>query len=213
MAQVIKYISKKGQKHMEAEKYLKKVDPVLAKLILEFKLKDRKAHKRYFESLCGAIISQQLSTKAADTIEKRFIALFKSRSFPKPEEVLKLTDEKLRSAGLSFQKISYIKSLASLVKNKQIDFKKFSKMSDEEIIEVLVKVKGIGRWTAEMFLMFCLGRPDVFSHGDLGLKNAVKKLYKLEQDRHKNKYHKLVASWSPHRTTAARYLWASLNNK
>ena len=197
----------------DAQKYLKKVDPILRKIINQVELKERKSHKRYFEALCTAIISQQLSTKAAATIQKRFVDLFNSKSFPKPEEILKKKDQTLRTAGLSFQKISYIKSLAELVGKGSINFKKFGRMTDEEIIISLTEVKGIGRWTAEMFLMFCLNRPDVFSHGDLGLKNAIKKLYKLDKDINSKKYHKLVESWSPHRTVAARYLWASLNNK
>ncbi len=192
-------------------KHLAKVDPVLAKIIAKVNLKERKAHKRYFESLCVAIINQQLSGKAAATIEKRFVALFKGRKFPSARQVLLKSDIKLRSAGLSFQKIGYIKSLAKLVDTDKINFRKFANLTDEEIIEILTQVKGIGRWTAEMFLMFCLNRPDVFSHGDLGLKNAVKKWYKLDKDSHPKKYHKLVESWSPHRTTAARYLWASLD--
>ena len=101
--------------------------------------------------------------------------------------------------------------MAGLIKKGKIDFGRFAKLTDEEIIGLLIEVKGIGRWTAEMFLMFCLNRPDVFSHGDLGLKNAVKKLYKLDKDVQPKKYHALVASWSPHRTLAARYLWASLD--
>jgi DNA-3-methyladenine glycosylase II len=204
---------------MKPHHHLKKVDPILAKVINSIKLNESKSHKRYFEALVSAVISQQLSTKAADTIRLRFIALFtylersrgfKDVKFPSPEQVLKKKDNKLRSVGLSYQKISYIKSLAKLVKEGSIDFKKFAKMTDEEIIEVLVKAKGIGQWTAEMFLMFCLGRPDVFSDGDLGLKNAIKKLYKINKNDHPKKYQKLVESWSPHRTTAARYLWASL---
>jgi DNA-3-methyladenine glycosylase II len=191
--------------------HLKKVDKILAKVIPKITLKGRKAHKRYFESLVVAIINQQLSTKAADTIEKRFVAIF--GQFPKPEQVLKKSDNTLRKAGLSFQKISYIKSLATLIQQKQINFRGFKKISDEEIIAILTQVKGIGRWTAEMFLMFCLNRPDVFSHGDLGLKNAIKKWYKLDIKLHQKKFHKLVESWSPHRTTAARYLWASLKLK
>ncbi len=213
-------------KKLNPHKYLSKTDPVLRKIIGRIKLKERKAHKRYFESLVVAIINQQLSTKAADTIEKRFVALFERTSknsdgrpersriggkFPKPGQVLRKSDATLRKAGLSLQKISYIKSLAKLINQGDINFNRFSKMSDEEIIVKLTEVKGIGRWTAEMFLMFCLGRPDVFSHGDLGLKNAIKKWYKLELKRHPKKYYKLVESWSPHRTTAARYLWASLD--
>lgn len=193
--------------------HLTKNDKILAKIIGQVELKERKSHKRYFEALCSAIIGQQLSTKAADTIRKRFIALFPKVKFPTAAQVLRKSDKSLREAGLSFQKISYIKSLAKLVEQGSIDFKRFKKMSDEEIIVTLTKVKGIGRWTVEMFLMFCLNRPDVFSHGDLGLKNAIKKLYKLDKDLHSKKYHHLVESWSPHRTIAARYLWASLNIK
>jgi len=203
---------------MKPHEHLKKADKLLGKIIGKIKLKDRKAYKRYFESLVVAIINQQLSGKAAATIEKRFVAIFaegpersRGSKFPRPDQVLKKSDATLRKAGLSFQKISYIKSLARLVDKKEIDFKKFSKLSDEEIIITLTKVKGIGRWTAEMFLMSCLNRPDVFSHGDLGLKNAILKWYKLDQKRHPKKYHQLVQSWSPHRTAAARYLWASLD--
>ena len=195
---------------LNPKRHLKKVDPILAKIIGQVEIKERKSHKRYFEALCVSIINQQLSTKAAASIVKKFVALFKGVKFPTPDQVLRKSDVKLRSAGLSFQKISYIKSLASLVHQGKIDFKRFGKLSDEQIIEILTEVKGIGRWTAEMFLMFCLNRPDVFSHGDLGLKNAIKKWYKLDKDLHSKKYHKLIESWSPHRTTAARYLWDSL---
>jgi len=195
-----------------SQRHLKKVDPILGKVISKVELKERKAHKRYFEALVMSIISQQISTNAAASITKKFVGIFGNK-FPKPEEVLKKRDSVLRKAGLSFQKINYIKSLARLVKEGKVEFKKFGKLDDEQIISQLILVKGIGRWTAEMFLMFCLGRPDVFSHGDLGLKNAIKKLYKLDKDNHSKKYHKLVESWSPHRTTAARYLWASLSIK
>lgn len=200
-------------KKLAPHRHLGKVDPTLRKIIAKIKLEARKPHKRYFEALAGAIISQQLSTKAAGTIRKRFVALFKGTRFPAAEQVLQKSDNSLRSAGLSFQKIGYIKSLAKLVNKGDIKFNKFSKMADEEIIGKLILVKGIGRWTAEMFLMTALVRPDVFSHGDLGLKNAIKKWYKLEMKKHPKKYHALVESWSPHRTTAARYLWASLNLK
>ncbi len=194
----------------QANRHLKKVDKILAKIISQTELKEHKAHKRYFESLCVAIINQQLSGKAAATIEKKFRNLFGIGKFPEAKQVLRKSDKVLRTAGLSFQKISYIKSLAKLVADNKISFSKFNKLSDEEIIAQLIKVKGIGRWTAEMFLMFCLNRPDVFSNGDLGLKNAIKKWYKLDQKRHPKKYHKLVDSWRPYRTTVARYLWASL---
>lgn len=197
----------------EAINYLKERDKVLAKIIPQIELKQRKSHKRYFESLCISIINQQLSTKAAATIVERFVKLFPKVKFPKPEQVLKIKDSKLRTAGLSFQKISYIKSLAGLVFKGEVHFNKFSKMSDEDIIIELVKVKGIGKWTAEMFLMFCLNRPDVFSEGDLGLRNAVKKWYKFDIKEKPNKLKKLVKIWQPYQTTASRILWASLNLK
>ena len=130
-----------------AHKHLQKVDPMFKKIIGNTKLTERKAHKRYFESLCVAIINQQLSGKAAATIEKRFVALFGSKKFPKPAQILKKSDAKLRTAGLSFQKIGYIKSLAKLIAKGKIDFKKFKKLSDEQIIGMLTEVKGIGRWT------------------------------------------------------------------
>lgn len=199
-------------KPQSPHKHLQKADKVLAAVIKRVVLAERKPHKRYFEALTRAIISQQLSTKAADSIAKKFVATYGGK-FPKPNEISKKSVSQLRKAGLSFQKIDYIKSLAKLIDQGKINFKKFGKMSDEEIIINLTEVKGIGRWTAEMFLMFALGRPDVFSHGDLGLRNAIKKLYKLDKDLHTKKYHKLVESWSPHRTTAARYLWASLSLK
>ncbi len=205
---------------MNPHLHLKK-DKVLAGIISRVKLEESKPHNRYFEALCVAIINQQLSTKAADTIEKRFVALFakgpersrmgrRGKKFPKPEEVLKKPSATLRKAGLSMQKISYIKGIAKAIIKKQIDFNQFGQMTDEEIIVSLTKLKGIGRWSAEMFLMFSLARPDVFSHGDLGLKKAIKKWYKIEPHHYPKKYHRLVESWRPHRTTAARYLWASL---
>ncbi len=197
----------------EAIEYLKKQDNILADLISKIELKHRKPHKRYFESLCTSIISQQLSTKASATIIERFKKLFPKTRFPKPEQVLKIKDLQLRKAGLSFQKISYIKSLASLVSVGDIHFNKFSKMNDDDIILELVKVKGIGRWTAEMFLMFCINRPDIFSEGDLGLRNAVKRWYKVDIKLEPKKLKKLYQNWSPYRTTVSRILWESLELK
>ncbi|MDE2312014.1 MAG: DNA-3-methyladenine glycosylase 2 family protein [Patescibacteria group bacterium] len=195
--------------YRQAIKYLAKVDPVMADVIKRAKIKPLRPAKDPFESLVVSIINQQLSGKAADTIENRFRLLFGGR-FPKPAQVLKTSDKKLRACGLSFGKISYIKNLAEAVTRGKLDFKKFGHMDDEQIIEQLVKVKGIGRWTAEMFLMFSLGRPNVFSIGDLGLRNGLKKLYRLDAKRHKRKLRRLLDLWHPHKTTASRHLWASL---
>ena len=119
----------------------------------------------------------------------------------------------MRRAGLSKAKVIYIKNLARAVQQDNLDFKKFARMSDEEIISALTEIKGIGRWTAEMFLIFSLCRPNVFSHGDLGLKNALKKLYNIDSKLHTRKLKKLLDSWEPHKSLASRHLWASLNNE
>ena len=135
------------------------------------------------------------------------------RSFPKPHQVLKISDAKLRSVGLSGGKVKYVKDLAKKVHNKEVLFNFLHKMTDEEVIEHLVQVKGIGRWTGEMFLMFSLERPDVFSHGDLGLRNGIMKLYGFKKPPTTKQIEKIVQKWSPHRTLASRYLWKSLDNE
>jgi DNA-3-methyladenine glycosylase II len=191
--------------------YLTKADSVLATLFATATPTILRPSKKYFQSLAEAIMSQQLSGKAAGTIIKRFKALFPGKSFPSPADVLVKNDNELRTAGLSGAKVSYIKNLAAAFEDKSLDFKQVHKRTDEEIIEMLVKIKGIGRWTAEMFLIFSLGRPDVFSFGDLGLRNAVKKLYKLRKDPSPARLQQLSKRWQPHRTTASLYLWASLD--
>lgn len=197
----------------EAMAFLQKADLKLAEVFLWAKPSTVRPHKRYFESLADAIMSQQLSGKAAATIIKRFKDLFGPKGFPAPAQVLEKTDAELRMAGLSGSKVGYIKNLAQAFEDKTLDLSKVHKLTDEEIIEMLVKVKGIGRWTAEMFLMFSLGRPDVFSFGDLGLRNAAKKLYKLRKDPSVARLKQLSSRWQPHRTTASLYLWASLDNR
>ena len=193
--------------------HLKSVDPVLAKLFDCCSPVVLRPHINYFKSLTEAIISQQLSDKAATTIINRFKTLFFGKDFPSPKQVLRKSDAILRSVGVSGAKVSYIKNLAKAIENKAVHFKDLDKISDEEIIEMLVKVKGIGRWTAEMFLIFSLGRPDVFSCGDLGLRNAIKKLYSLRKDPSLKQLQKLSSRWQPYRTCASLYLWASLNNR
>lgn len=206
---------------LTAEKHLSKVDLKFGELIkvvnLPVQIKSRRTH---FEALVEAIVSQQLSVKAADTIFLRFVALFNqhkkkssSHVFPKPEQILKMKDSKLREVGLSYQKISYIKDLATKVLSKDLKLNTLSRLDNEAVITELVKVKGIGRWTAEMFLMFSLLRPDVFSSGDLGLRNAIIKLYKLKKPPTEKQLERITKKWSPHRTTASRYLWKSLNNE
>lgn len=203
----------KGSYLAESIKYLKKSDPVLAKLFGKVQPYVLRPSKNYFESLTDTIISQQLSGKAADTIIKRFKALFPGGKFPTPAEVLAKTDAELRTVGVSGSKASYIKNIARGFEDGSLDFKNVNKKTDEEIVEILVKIKGIGRWTAEMFLIFSLGRPDIFSFGDLGLRNGVKKVYGLRKDPSPEKLKQLSAKWCPHRTCASLYLWASLDNR
>lgn len=198
--------------HQKKILHLRKRDPILAAVIKRAAALDEswysKKRPNHFKSLVVAIVNQQLSGKAADTIFKRFEALFKK--FPKPEEVLKMPTAKMRKAGLSGMKVSFIKDLARKVLDGTVDFRKMKKWSDEEVIEHLVQVKGIGRWTAEMFLMFSLGRDDVFSYGDLALRKALQKLYKLRAEPTPAQAEKITATWKPYRTLGSRYLWASL---
>jgi len=160
-----------------------------------------------FQSLAEAIVYQQLSGKAAGTILKRFVALFPDKKFPAPEDMLKVKTEKLRSAGLSGQKSAYLKDLAAKFKDGTINPKLFSKMPDAEIIEHVVRVKGIGEWTAQMFLMFTLNRPDVLPTGDLGIQKGFQKLFCLRAKPSPKQMEKLASGWQGHRTLACMYLW------
>ncbi len=157
-----------------------------------------------FEDLISSIVSQQLSTKAADTIWNRFTRLCKT-----PEEILATPDNKIRACGISYSKIKYIKGIAEAIINQQLIIANLQNLPDEEVIVELTKLKGVGKWTAEMFLIFSLQRPDIFSLGDLGLRNAVAKHYKVDRDDLK-KIAKLSEKWQPYRSWASRYLWKSL---
>ncbi len=161
-----------------------------------------------FEGLIGSIISQQLSTKAADTIYKRFLALFNNR-FPTPKQIIKIDKEKVRGAGISYMKISYMKDIAKAFDEKLIDEEKIKKMDDEEVMVELIKLRGVGKWTAEMILIFNLKRPDIFSLGDFGLRRAIRILYGITDEK---EILKLSENWKPNRSIACWYLWQSLDN-
>ncbi len=171
---------------------------------------ERSISKNIFADVVETIVNQQLSGKAGDTIFKRFKALFRTRSFPTPKTILAMPDKKIRAAGLSFSKIGYIKGFSKAVLEKQLNIKKLYELPDEEVIVELVKLKGIGQWTAEMILMFSLARPDVFSGGDLGLCTAVATLYNVDRD-DKKRITNIAVRWSPYRSVACRYLWKSLD--
>jgi DNA-3-methyladenine glycosylase II len=200
---------KKKTAHLRQDRVLRKVIDAVEELEHSWIVKVRPNH---FKSLVRAIVNQQLSGKAADTIFKRFQALF-GKKFPKPEEVLKMPTAKLRKVGLSGMKVSFLKDLSRKILDGTVDFRAMKKWSDEEVIKHLVAVKGIGRWTAEMFLMFSLGRDDIFSYGDLALRKAIQKLYKLKKEPTTAQAEKITAAWKPYRTLGSRYLWASFDLK
>jgi DNA-3-methyladenine glycosylase II len=164
-----------------------------------------------FRALLHAIIAQQLSTKAAATIERRFAALFDGR--PTPEAVTAATDAQLRSVGISPQKTRYIRDLCARTRDGSLALEALGQLSDDEVIAALTGVKGIGRWTAEMFLMFRLHRPDVLPVGDLGIVKAVQRAYKLRAAPTPDRLTRMGESWRPYRSVACWYLWASLDNQ
>ncbi len=194
--------------HKEATKFLKK-DPKLAKIIKQVGDYNIKMTKNRYQSLVEAIIAQQLSGSAAESILKKFKKLFESK-FPKPVEVIKIPNTKIRSTGLSKMKIMYIKDLSKKIQSKQLNMRKISTKSDEYIVEHLTDVKGIGRWTAEMFLIFSLGRLDVLPVGDLGLKKGIQLMCSLKELPNEKEIERIAESWKPYRTVATWYLWKSL---
>ena len=168
-----------------------------------------KLHPNIPVRMMASIISQQLSTKVAKVIFKRFLELYKGKE-PKPQQVLDTSSETLRAIGLSNAKVSYVHNVARFCIENKVTDKKLLAMSNEEIIDLLVQIKGIGKWSVEMLLMFTLGREDVFAVDDLGIQQAMCKLYKLEptdKKAMKEKMLKLSAKWSPYRTYACLHLW------
>jgi len=163
--------------------------------------------KVYFE-LLESIVSQQLSVRAAATIFSRFCAIFPD-NYPHPETLVSIPPEQLRNVGLSFQKAKYLKNVAAFTLDNDLDRLRWEDYSDIEIINLLTKIKGVGRWTSEMILMFTLGRPDIFPADDLGIQQAMIRLYNLT-DTGKTlqlRMRELSEQWQPYRTTACRYLW------
>ncbi len=198
-----------------AESWLSAHDPVLASVISAAGPCAIVPHTNFYQQLVDAIISQQLSVKAAATIEGRFCELFGSSEFPPAEKILDKSVAELRTAGLSNAKANYVLDLAARVVSGQLKFDQFSSLSNQEIITELVAVKGIGEWTAQMFLMFSLGRLDVLPTGDLGIRNGVQKLYNLEKLPTPIELQALAAAkkWNPYESVASWYIWHSLDNK
>jgi DNA-3-methyladenine glycosylase II len=193
--------------------YLKRVDPVLAQVIervgpCRIRIAAEGTH---FQALTRSIVFQQLSGKAAATILSRVSALFPENT-PTPEGVSRVTDEQFRAAGLSRQKIGYLRDLAAKVASGDLPLDAVETMSDDDLIAHLVQVKGIGRWTAQMFLMFRLGRIDVLPELDLGIQNAIQRAYRKRKRPTPQQVKKIGAKWTPHSTVACWYLWRSLDN-
>ncbi|HYK63595.1 MAG TPA: DNA-3-methyladenine glycosylase [Patescibacteria group bacterium] len=195
----------------KARMHLSKADPILARIIAKVGPLGIQPRRERFQALARAIIFQQLAGAAASAIYDRFVALFPGADFPTPEQVLAKTVAELRAVGLSEKKALYIQDLAEHIRDGKLNFHQFHTMSDEEIIEHLTMVKGIGRWTAEMFLMFNLGRPDVMPADDLGVQNAIKRHYRMRQRPNRKRLLKQAERWRPYRTAAAWYLWQSMN--
>lgn len=172
-----------------------------------------RAHTDYYHELISSIIGQQLSVKAAATIEKRFKGLFDD-AFPEPEQILEKNIEELRTVGLSYQKAGYIQDLARHILDGTVRFDTLDQQSNSDIIVELTKVKGIGEWTVHMFLMFCMGRLDVLPTGDLGIRTGIMRLYGLETLPNPDAV-RLVAEryqWHPYESVASWYIWQSLDN-
>lgn len=201
-----------GAAHGEAMKHLRKADPLLYQAALPHAEAvaagvHRRGYKRsdLFAALAGSIVSQQLSTKAADTIWERLKVACGGRVTP--EAITRLRTPRLRACGLSAAKTKTLKELSKAILSGNLDLLRLRTISEEEAIERLSEIWGIGRWTAEMFLMFALRREDVFSPGDLGLVRAMETLYGIAPNSKPHVYEAIAIKWSPHRTFACRILW------
>ena len=187
---------------------LKTADPKLAGLIALVGELTIPLRTEYFASLVRSIIGQQLSVKAASTIWNRTLLTCREM---RPENILALDEEKLRTAGLSISKIAYVRDLAGQLLTGELDLERLPEMPDDEIIKSLTRVKGIGVWTAQMFLIFSLGRPDVLSSADLGLRRALRWLYRLDEMPGAVDFEQYGEKWRPYRTSASLYLWEAIN--
>ncbi len=188
--------------------HFQKTDPILfsiAKRVDIEQLESRETED-YFHSLCHEIIGQQLAKNAASAIFDRFRKLFASEKIA-PEETIQLTEETIRNVGTSWSKARSIKDLAQEVVDGTLNLKDLTRLSDSQVVRNLTKVKGIGPWTAQMFLMFTLGREDVFSYGDLGLKKAMVRLYSLNDNTTQDEIEEITKKWSPYCTYACQMLW------
>jgi len=173
--------------------------------------RQRRPRRDAYGALLGSVISQQLSTKAAATIHARVVELFGGRT-PAPAELLAVDPDRLRACGLSGRKVEYVRDLAAHVESGELDLDRLARLADEQVIAEISAVRGFGRWSAEMFLIFFLGRSDVLPVGDLGIRAAVKLAYGLEELPDPEQLERIAEPWRPQRSLASIYLWASLDN-
>lgn len=194
-------------------KHFRQVDPVLFSMIAKIRLIENitKSHD-FFSDLCETIINQQLSEKVGTVIFDRFKNLFPNGKIT-AAGLSKLPDEQIRKIGTSGNKIKFMKELAKKVHAKEVNLEKLERLENEAVIKELTQLKGVGRWTAEMFLMFSLAREDIFSYGDLGLRRAIQKLYTLPEEPTLKQAEKISKKWSPYRTYACRILWGSIDSE
>jgi len=203
--------------HRAAVLHLKRADPVMRRIIARVGpcLLQERVQRNRLRALVAAIIAQQISWHAARTVEARFCALYGCDStdrhsrFPEPEQILATPIRRLRSAGLSRQKALYIRDLAARASSGELPLTHLGRMNDDEIIERLTAVKGIGRWTAEIFMLISLGRPDVLPVDDLGIQHAIRMAYGLRRLPSEKKMLEISEAWKPYRSVAAWYLWRS----
>ena len=200
-----------AQRHAPAVRALKRADPRLGAWIAKCGpcTLERRDAGNHFDYLMRCIVGQQLSGKAAETIFGRFIALFPEGAH-KPAHLLAMTDAELRGAGLSRGKMAALRDLAHKVENEALPLHEIDNLGDDEVIALLTQVRGIGRWTAQMMLMFKLGRLDVVPEGDLGVQKGARKIYGLRAHPSPKKLAQLAKSWTPHRTIASWYCWRVL---
>jgi DNA-3-methyladenine glycosylase II len=191
-------------------------DPVMRRLIEEhgpLSVKERRRGRPAdpYGVLVRSIVGQQLSTKAANTIYRRLLDLFDGR-VPTPPQLIEADPEAIRAAGLSRPKVAYLRDLAGRVDDGELELARLAELPDDEVSKQLTAVRGLGQWTADMFLMFQLGRPDVLPLGDLGIRRAIRQLYELPEVAGHKELTRLGELWRPYRTLACLYLWASLDN-
>ena len=196
----------------EAVRHLRRADPVMRDVIGRAGPFTLRLHRNRFRALVFSIISQQISGKAAAAIRARLIEYLKPQQIS-AETIARLTPEQLRSVGLSVQKSTYLLDLAERVTNGNLRLNRMARMKDAEVIETLTEVRGIGVWTAQMFLIFSLGRLDVFPHDDLGVRMAIRNLYGLPELPDKDISHRIAAPWRPYASIASWYCWRSLEFK